>query len=52
MRDLVAEIAQLDKDGLYEFRIDNVTLQELKAEFFLTIIASYENLVLSHCNHN
>lgn len=55
MRDLVAEIAQLDKDGLYEFRIDNVTLQELKAEFFLTIIASYENLVLSHwrvtCSH-
>lgn len=47
MRDLVAEIAELDKDELYEFRIDNVTLQELKAEFLLTIIASHENLVLS-----
>ncbi|AXY01571.1 hypothetical protein D1115_10850 [Vibrio alfacsensis] len=47
MRNLVAEIAQLDKDGLYEFLIDNVTLQELKAEFLLTIIASNENLVLS-----
>lgn len=47
MRELVAEIAQLDRDGLYEFRIDNVSLQEFKAEFLLTIIASNENLVLS-----
>ncbi len=47
MRDLVAEIAQLDKNGLYEFRIDNVTLQELNVEFLLTIIASHENLALS-----
>ncbi|ELB2861404.1 hypothetical protein QNE90_001007 [Vibrio alginolyticus] len=47
MKDLVAEIEQLDEEELYEFRIDNVNLQGVRAEFLLTIIASHENLVLS-----
>ncbi len=47
MKDLVAEIEQLDKGELYEFRIDNVTLKDFRAEFLLTIVASHKNLVLS-----
>ncbi|MCG9705015.1 hypothetical protein [Photobacterium damselae] len=47
MKDLVAEVEQLDKGGLYEFQIDNVTLQDCRIEFLLTITNSNKNLVLS-----